>query len=407
MRAEPSSPTAKCYWRGTHRQADPAVTAARVRTSASSLGIARVARVTGLDFIGIPVVMAVRPASRNLSVMQGKGLTDDAAFASGLMEALESFCSERVAGPINPASVEDAARDPAFLVPELMIRRAPPSSEEIPWTECADIYGGRSKWLPSELVFADFSSPPAAGHGHFVTTTNGLAAGNSREEALLHGLCEVIERDAVALWMAARLEGRALPPLDVDSLATPGCHDLLDLLEATALRFEVWDITSDIGIPCFLCAIDDQHIERDFSLGRIVGAGCHSNADVALCRAITEAAQARLTIIVGARDDIEPDIYRMMRYSGLFARAFSTPARRQTMQFEDRSIDTNDIAGDLQAVLGRLDAGGIDTVVYAELPCPIEHMSCVRVLAPQLEGVFEKPWYKPGKRARALLAALQ
>ena len=43
----------------------------------------------------------------------------------------------------------------------------------------------------------------------------------------------------------------------------------------------------------------------------------------------------------------------------------------------------------------------------AELPCPIEQMNCVRVLAPQLEGVSEKTWYRPGKRARALAAALQ
>jgi YcaO-like protein with predicted kinase domain len=399
--------SAKHYWWGTHRLIDPKTTAACVHASAGKLGITRVARVTGLDFIGIPVVMVVRPASRNLSVMQGKGLTDDAAFASGLVEALESFCSERISGPARLASVVAAARDPSFLIPELMVSRNPPPDAMIPWTECVDMFGGRVRWLPSELVFADFTSPPHAGQGYFVTTTNGLAAGNSREEALLHALCEVIERDAVALWMAANREGQANSPLEAGGLTGAGCLHLLALLDATGLRYDIWDITSDIGVPSYMCAIDDLHNGEEFSLGRIVGTGCHPSADVALCRAITEAAQARLTIIVGARDDIELDIYRMMSCNSLLARAFSTSVGRRTAQFEDRSMYTNDVSDDLQVVLDRLDACGIDTVVYSELPCPVEHMSCVRVLAPQLEGVFEKPWYRPGKRARALAAALR
>jgi YcaO-like protein with predicted kinase domain len=323
------------------------------------------------------------------------------------VEALESFCSERISGPARLASAAVAARDPSFLIPELMVSRNPTPDAMISWTECMDMFGGRVRWLPSELVFADFSSPPPAGQGYFVTTTNGLAAGNSREEALLHALCEVIERDAVALWMAANQEGQANPPLEAGSLTGAGCLHLLALLDASGLRFDIWDITSDIGVPCYMCAIDDLHNGEEFSLGRIAGTGCHPSADVALCRAITEAAQARLTIIVGARDDIELDIYRMMSCNSLLARAFSTSVGRRTAQFEDRSMYTNDITGDLQVVLDRLDACGIDSVVYSELPCPVEYMSCVRVLAPQLEGVFEKPWYRPGKRARVLAAALR
>jgi YcaO-like protein with predicted kinase domain len=398
---------AKQYRWGTHRLTDPRVTAAGVQACAEKLGITRVARVTGLDYIGIPVVMVTRPASRNISVMQGKGLTDDAAFASGLVEALESFCSERIRGPIRLASALKSDQDLSFLIPELMVRRRPPNDAMVPWTECADMFGGRMRWVPSELVFSDFSSPPPAGQGYFVATSNGLAAGNSREEAILHALCEVIERDAVALWMAANRQGRAAPPLDVRSLTGAGCLHLLALLEATSLRFDIWDITSDIGVPCFMCAIDDQHTDEDFCIGRIAGAGCHPNADVALCRAITEAAQARLTIIVGVRDDIELDFYRMMSCNSLLAKVFSTSVRRQSAQFEDHSMSTNDIASDLQAVLIELDARKIDTVVFSELPCPVENMSCVRVLAPQLEGVFEKPWYRPGNRARSLSAALQ
>ncbi len=60
---------------GTHRLIAPAETVARVRRLMPVMGITRIANVTGLDCIGIPVVMVCRPNSRSLSVSQGKGWT--------------------------------------------------------------------------------------------------------------------------------------------------------------------------------------------------------------------------------------------------------------------------------------------------------------------------------------------
>ena len=100
------------------------------------------------------------------------------------------------------------------------------------------------------------------------------------------------------------------------------------------------------------------------------------------------------------------DIYRLMPVNSLFARAFPNPPSKQTAKFEDRSVSTDDIAEDLEIVLARLDVCGVGTVVFSELPCPLKQVKCVRVLAPQLESVFEKSWYRPGERARALLATL-
>jgi YcaO-like protein with predicted kinase domain len=402
-----TTPSAKHYWWGTHRLIEPETTVHRIRLGASTLGITRVARITGLDHLGIPVIMVTRPASRNLSVVQGKGLTDAAAMASGLAEAVESFCAERIAAPARLAKMDDARQEPTVLIPELMMRHKPRPDALIPWTECIDMLGGGTRWVPSELVYADFSSPAPEGQGYFVVTTNGLAAGNSSDEALLHAICELIERDAVALWMVTRRVGRAAPPLDKKSLAGSGCLHLLSILDGCPIQFDIWDITTDIGIPCFACVMDDADSSSDVSLGRIVGAGCHPSADVALCRAITEAAQARLTIIAGARDDIGFETYTMMSLNRILAKAIRLSPSRRTVTFEDRSIATNSIRDDLNGVLDLLDAHAINIVVQFELPCPVEHMSCVRVLAPQLEGLFEKPWYRPGRRARDLAAALQ
>ena len=84
-------PSPKGFRLGTHRAIDPRETIERIRPHMAAMGITRVANVTGLDRIGIPVVMVCRPNSRSLAVAQGKGLDLDAAKASGLGESIEAY----------------------------------------------------------------------------------------------------------------------------------------------------------------------------------------------------------------------------------------------------------------------------------------------------------------------------
>jgi len=395
----------KRYRYGTHRVVDPKVTAARIRSAATRLGITRAADVTGLDYLGVPVTMVVRPASRNLSVVQGKGLTPEAAMASGLMEAVESYCSERISGAVRIATIKSTLRERHSLAPQHLMRAPLRADARVPWTECTDLLSGQKVTAPSELIFADFSSPPPEGQGIFVATTNGLAAGNTLAEAVLHALCEVIERDAVALWMMRIRHGRAPHPLSDPERVGPASRELLTLLDKTNMLVHIWDVTSDLDVPSYVCAIDDQRSGRAPPLGRFFGSGCHSSADVAVCRAITEAAQTRATIIVGARDDIDPILYQWMASNAILARYMAGPTQRRDV--EDRSFSAEDLLEDVSAVIRRLEARGIDRVLYAELPSPLDVAHCVRVLAPQLEGVVDKPWYKPGRRALALAKMLQ
>src|SRR5207249_2958495 len=99
--------TAKGWWQGTHRTVPPAETVARLRPLMAGFGITRLADVTGLDRIGLPVFQAIRPLSRSVSVAQGKGLTADAARASALMEAVETWHAERIDRPLRLARERD------------------------------------------------------------------------------------------------------------------------------------------------------------------------------------------------------------------------------------------------------------------------------------------------------------
>src|SRR5216110_1899697 len=99
--------TLKVLRRGTHRSASLDDTLKRALPLAPVMGITRVANVTGLDSVGIPVVMVCRPNSRSVAVSQGKGIDFASARASGLMEAAELYHAETITLPLRLATYEE------------------------------------------------------------------------------------------------------------------------------------------------------------------------------------------------------------------------------------------------------------------------------------------------------------
>jgi ribosomal protein S12 methylthiotransferase accessory factor len=91
----------KGYLAGTHRTRSPAETLAAYLPLAPQMGITRVANLTGLDQIGLPVYTAIRPNARSLATSEGKGLDDASAKASALMESIESWHAEHIRQPLH------------------------------------------------------------------------------------------------------------------------------------------------------------------------------------------------------------------------------------------------------------------------------------------------------------------
>src|SRR5690242_12498019 len=197
----PAAP--KSYRMGTHRLIPPEETLWRVCPLMRDMGITRIANLTGLDWIGLPVVAVCRPNARSLSVSQGKGLDLAAARASGLMEAVESYHAEHIDLPLRRASYDELRMNhPVVAVdalPRLSVNSFHPAMRLL-WVEGRDLRDGMPLWLPFELVHTDFTLPLPDGSGSFLMSSNGLASGNHPLEAISHGLCEVVERDATTLW---------------------------------------------------------------------------------------------------------------------------------------------------------------------------------------------------------------
>lgn len=400
----------KHFRAGTHRTVSPEETLARVRPFLPQMGVTRVANVTGLDRLGIPVAMAYRPNSRSLVVSPGKGLTLAAAKASSAMEALEGWHAERPLVPLVLASWDELrARRPVIDLAglaRLSVREFDPR-RPILWAEGNDLLGGRAVWLPFELVHTNFTLPLPPNSGAFMPGSNGLASGNHRLEALAHGLCELIERDAVTLWHANDDAACARSRTDLGTVDDPACREVIDRLHDAGVAVGAWEVTSDVGVAAWRCEIVDRHPEpsRPFFLG--VGSGCHPSRGVALLRALTEAVQTRLTLITGARDDIHVSHYAHSFDANAHARALAriedvTAAPRSFLDAPTWDADT--LREDVVGLLKRLADVGVRQAVVVDLTRPEFDVPVVRVVVPGLDGIHSLPGYLPGER---LVRAIQ
>jgi len=380
--------TRKVYRRGTHRTARPADTIARVEACRHALGITRLANVTGLDYLGIPVFMATRPNARAISVAQGKGHDEDCAMASALMEAAEVAHAETpnlaITRETAPALSKRAAIARLSRLPRRKGARLEPH-RAIDWVIGKDLLAGKDVFVPFDLVHTDFTKPASE---LFVQTSNGLASGNHLLEATIAGLCEVIERDATHLFEAKDFEERASLRIRTGSVRERDTRALIDRLEDSRMSLAIWDTTSDVGVASFLCRLVEADNNRRSSIGPFWGAGCHLDRSVALSRAITEAAQARLTFIAGSRDDLFRRIYRRHRPPGPFEAVLDLWEHAQaTRSFYDvPSCAGPTLEEDLETILSRLKGAGLAQIVVVDLTNDTIGIPVVRVIVPGLAG---------------------
>jgi ribosomal protein S12 methylthiotransferase accessory factor len=396
----------KKWTSGTHRTRDPAETLAAIQPLYARVGITRVADVTGLDHVGIPTVMAVRPNARSLSVSQGKGLTLDAAKASGAMEAIEQWHAERLECPLRLASAAELAESVELAdvdrLPRALGRRDPHA--RLLWTEARDLWTDDPVWVPHEMVSLDLRFPLPEGGGHFLGGSNGLASGNDLAEAIAHGLWEVIERDSLTLFYGLPLHEQLARRLDLASVTDGACRDVLERYERAAIDVAVWNTTTDLQIASFLCAILDRRLDPFRPVGLARGSGCHPDRNVALARALTEAAQSRLTRIVGSRDDMQRSDFDRLRSEAEYLRHrgqigvvdgpdtdFATVPTRVAPTFSE----------DLAWARANLLARGIARVAVVDLSMAKVPVRVVKVIVPGLEALADVPGYTPGERARA------
>jgi ribosomal protein S12 methylthiotransferase accessory factor len=369
---------------------------ARARQAQSRFGITRVTEVTHLDRASVPVFASIRPGAceGSLCVHAGKGLTVAEARVGATMEAIEFAYAEPARSRVPlvsapPRRVLDGRRRPDAILDLCPLAGiAIPNDARLRCVEADDLEGGRVL-VPAELVFFPFSRP--SNEMFFGATTNGLASGWSLVEATVHALCEVIERDVLSFerfHVASR-------PIDARTLPAP-LREVKERLHDRGFDTAIRWIPNDFGVACVRALMWERESLDPISVSE--GSGCHLDPKVAATRALTEAAQSRLTLIHGARDDIAGRYAKIRRWSGARKRAFSARVieamRRGDTPF-DFSRAPNPAAGCrslddvLSAICDGLRRSGIRRVLRVRLSDADDLVHVVRVLVPGLEFFTE------------------
>src|SRR6516162_6540188 len=229
----------------------------------------------------------------------GKGSTSEQGEASALMEAIErysgifqgdeirskrrfaDFPAGQAIAPNKVLLFSNAqfrrSRMPTsgsgdFAIPALLDR-----SVEMDWSPVWSLRHRRFKYIPTSLLYFFYKGPAA-----FAADSNGCAAGNTLEEAIVQGFLELVERDAYAIWWYNRLQR---PQLNLSPFDDFYVRDLQRQLAASGRKLWVLDITSDLGVPTFVAV---THWMQNGRENIEFGSGAHFDTKIALLRALTE-----------------------------------------------------------------------------------------------------------------------
>ena len=373
----------------SHRCVPLVDTLARLRECARRVPISRVSDLTPLDRLRLPVFSATTPLALDLTTHVGKGLDAQSAQVSAMMEAVERVSAEQVNRPIVRTSyrslsneVENAVDPRALDLPDDSTYT---DDRPISWIEGWDLANQQPVWLPVDLVI----TPPQDGVLRDVDT-NGLAAGNSLLEAIVHGLCEVIERDALSLLLFRSMFADTDDPtcevrrIALDSLPAEG-QEWAGRISVGGLRLETEVLDSDIGVPVFRSVIIDHgypSADGEYTR-RFVGLGASPNAPVAAVRSITEAVQSRIAIIQGARDSYNTVSAPWRRSAAGLHRRDVESRTRVPLQTVPTFV-SEDLLDDLRYLIDRLTEAGFHRIFVIDLSRSDFGFSVVRIRVPGL-----------------------
>jgi ribosomal protein S12 methylthiotransferase accessory factor len=382
----------KTYNNETQRAVALPETLARIEPKVPAAGITRVADITSLDRIGIPVFSCIRPTAMDgaITVYNGKGATIEESRISAIMEGIERYSSELHDRNVRLAPYDEVrATENVLDLKDLILPEGAETDRLIPWVEGFDIANKESVLVPAHAVFHPL---PPNFRPLFRTTTNGLAAGNTIEEAVFHALAEVIERDAWSLAEYTHDTGPAVTEINDSQIG-----EMQSKFANAQVVVTVRDITSDIGIPTMAAVADDVLLKDPMLL--TIGIGTHTSARIAVIRALTEVAQSRLTQIHGAREDTS--IAELKKKIG-----YERAKRINAYWFRDNGIagfgtipsyDSDDFLTDIRYMINALSKHGLDRVIVCDLTREEIGIPAVRVIVPGLE-VFAMDRERRGER---------
>lgn len=265
--------------------------------------------------------------------------------------------------------------------------------QEVDWTPVWSLT--RRHWRLLPTAFCYFCYPQEGAEDYCVGCSNGNAAGNTLEEAILQGFLELVERDSVALWWYNRLR---MPAVDVDSFGDPYLEQLRNCLADHQRALWVLDLTADLGIPVFaaLARRTDGTPEQI-----LFGFGCHLDPRTALLRAVTELNQMLVHILDSRTGEhassplTDPETLHWLQTATLENQPYLVPADippRPASSYP--RLWTDDLRDDVLLCQAKVEALGLEMLVLDQTR-PDVGMPVVKVIVPGLRHFWTR--FAPGR----------
>ena len=357
-------------------------------------GVTRLASITGFSDLPWPVWISIRPNAKALSQSSGKSLSHLSALIGSAMEGIELSQAEEYI----PATQIRLTYNEAKKHNCLDLTKSPiptdlfSSTSPINWTpakklEKTGLDSNKSCLIPVNLIKLDFRKQEL--HPGFANTSNGLASGFKREEAISQALLECVERHSSTL---ASMYGIA-KQVDLSRLPER-CKNLITKLLELGLLVTIADCTAFEGLSVFECTLTPTNTTAKFTGG--MGWGCHPNPEIALLRSILEANQARTIIISGSRDDMHKNIYlreRVRNRTETYNQIIHNSRPLSQIVFENSSTPLA-IADNIDKTIDILTDNGFNKIYVVPLTSSEEPVQVVKVIVPGLEG-YHSATYKP------------
>lgn len=353
-------------------------------------GITRVADITYLDRIGIYAYQSVRPDAEegdgSFTIFSGKGLTKEQCKISAIMEGIERYCAEERNNRdiILKKSIAELRTNYNIVEPKELniLNQSISENDEIEWILGYDLIAKSEVYIPAANVCYPYNFRK---HKYPLRNyTTGLAAGNTYLEALFHGLCEVIERDAAAMNIIFK-KGISV---DIHTIKNKTIRKIIERITKTeGLKLYVKYITTEeINVPVFQVLIDDTFLRNPLYISG--GYGAHPNKEIALINALNEAILSRAGTISGGREDLEKFLkakenFSYEEYKEKYRYWFD---QKKTINFENiESEDLPTILDDMSLCVERLVNAGFDKIIFVNLKKRNIDVPVIKMLVPGLE----------------------
>ncbi|GAA5819738.1 MAG: methanogenesis marker 1 protein [Methanobrevibacter sp. CfCl-M3] len=372
------------YFDSSFRIVNPKETIKNYEKKMKIAGITRISDITHLDSVEIPVFSAIRPTAKSggVSIYSGKGTTKIQAKASAMMEGFERYSAEKQ--DVDSERIIKGRYDEvenSIDLNSLNLPKVDYNNGEIEWIESVEINTGEKYLVPVNSVFHPYSSSSSL--KLFRSNTNGLASGNIFEEAVLHGIFEVVERDAWSIFELTKINNREI---ELNGFKNPLINEMLEKFENSNIEIKLMDLTADVDIPTIAASSDDKFLKDPALL--TFGVGTHLNPEIAILRALTEVAQSRVTQIHGTREDTtRADFMRKAGYQRM------KKINKHYFQHDDEKINIKDIKDksskslkeNIEISTRELKKASLDKVLCTNLTREEIGVSVVRVIIPEAE----------------------